>query len=535
MVNQRKLGINWGASGISLVELNKDTPVEAAFLSFADLHNASSSKLPHISEDFRLLEELNKLFVSGSFSIGNAFLSLPSSDIIVRWFVIPWVNPDEIQSVVRFEAVKHVPFPLEELIYNYYPSTITVDSVRKIGVAFTAIRKANYERITNVLIQAGVNIVYSEPSAMSLLRALTLRGLVKTEQISAILTAQEDSGEIAIVSQGYVKFIRDFSIRAGQDVAAGMTEDIVKAKFYNEVRVSIDFFARQSAGSDVEKIVALSAGVHQSLFDSFSDEVNASVAMVDPYQVLTSFSAVPDIAYIRAMGVGLSGAVPSVIDFNLSEGQTHGTHKKIETARPAVFPVKLAAAVGISVVCAVACVLGFLWSDGQVKVKESSRQEVSGRLGIYADMPREEIDAKIQFLSKKIDVVKTAPFKSDISHVLVYFIQLMPQGMWLDKIELSNKDDARIVKDSGEPDAAQGKKLTADDLYTVKSLLEMQVSGFISLEDPNSEFEAVNQFFETVKTNAQVHKYFSNIKLKSLQTVKSSQSRSITGFTIEFK
>ena len=137
MVIQRKLGIYWGTAGISFVELNKDALLASAFVSFADLQRSDPVVgIKHLSEDVRLLDLIQKALRAGSFSTGNAFFSLPSNDIIVRWFVIPWMKPEEIQGVVAFEAKKYIPFPLEELVFNYYPSTITKDGSRQIGIAF---------------------------------------------------------------------------------------------------------------------------------------------------------------------------------------------------------------------------------------------------------------------------------------------------------------------------------------------------------------------------------------------------------------
>ena len=115
-----------------------------------------------------LLDILQKTVRNKGFSTTETYLSLPSKDILIRWFLIPWMKTSEIQAVVSFEAKKYIPFDIEETAYTYYPTTVTKDGGRQIGILFVAIRKNTIEKYINILIQAGLNIVYSEPGAMSL-------------------------------------------------------------------------------------------------------------------------------------------------------------------------------------------------------------------------------------------------------------------------------------------------------------------------------------------------------------------------------
>ena len=40
-------------------------------------------------------------------------------------------------------------------------------------------------------------------------------------------------------------------------------EDILRARIFNEVRISFEFFARQYGGEDVNKVLVLSSGLKQ--------------------------------------------------------------------------------------------------------------------------------------------------------------------------------------------------------------------------------------------------------------------------------
>lgn len=533
MPNNRKLGVYWGNTGVNLVELNKDTAVTSTFVSFSDIDRQSIVGSSALSEDLKLLDLLQKTLRSGSFSTNNAFLSLPSKDIIVRWFVIPWVKAEEIQGMVTFEAKKYIPFPLEDLYFNYYPSTITKDGARQIGVALTAIRKTHYERYINVLIQAGVNVVFSEPSAMSLLRTLVFRKHVNTDQTLAILIARETSCEIAIVSKGYVRFIRDFSLKSSQPSDEPEDDDFFRMKFFNEVRMSLDFFARNNPGPEVEKILAISSGMKSIFFDGMTDDVGLPVQVLERFQILENTGALVDISYIRAFGVALSGEVPAVVNFNLSEGVAQSGNRPAKKMPQIKVSPSLLALIGAVVLCLSLLAASFWWVNSQMQAKLTAKQDIAARLGRFLDKPKEDIDAELSLASKKVSAIKSLPLKSTITSLFLYLVKLVPDGVWFDSFDVST--EASGPAPAATSPGARARKLTANDYYVLKSSIKMIISGYASLGDTNSEFELVNQFVEKVSTDPLVKKSFTEVKLKSLQAKDTGAGIKLTAFTIEFR
>lgn len=517
MAVQRKLGIYWGDTGISLVELNKDIPVTSSFISFADLSQNAVVGLKNLTEDFRLLDLLQKALRVSSFSSNNAYLSLSSRDVIARWFLIPWMKPEEIQGVVAFEAKKYIPFPLEELIYTYCPSTINKDGVRQIGIALIAIRKTTYERYSNVLVQAGINVVYSEPSAVSIMRVLAHRKYLFVDKLTAILNASGDSGEIVIASQGNVKFIRDFSTRPSQDVSPDAAVELSRAKLFNEVRMSLDFFSRQNVGQEIDQIVAISNGLHQQSFSALAEDVGIPVQIVDPYQVLDKLNAPPDIGYIRAFGAGLSGGVPQIMDLDLSEGQGKKQDKSEAGKKSAFFILPQVALTGAVILGSLTAIAGSCWwSGGMIEKKQAARAEVSSRLGRFSDTALEDIVIRSERLSKRADFIKTVPFKSSLVPVFIRLVQLLPHGMWLQSVSMSYIDQPETPRPLSNEKSK--KKLTASDYYKLKTSTGFTFQGYVSLDDSNQEFALVNQFVETVKSEPLFKGIFSSIELKTLDT-----------------
>ena len=119
MLRQKKIGLYWGQKGLSLVEVHKNELVMFSVIPFDSLENNPIVGIRSFIEDPRLLDLIQSAYRSARFSTIDTCLSLPSKDIIVRWFIIPWMRPSEIQGVVVFEARKYIPFPLEDLFFSY--------------------------------------------------------------------------------------------------------------------------------------------------------------------------------------------------------------------------------------------------------------------------------------------------------------------------------------------------------------------------------------------------------------------------------
>ena len=96
-------------------------------------------------------------------------------EIILRSFVIPFLKPDEVENVIKFEAKKYMPFEIQDLSFVFHTIPILENQTKRLLVIFFAVRKevlARYERICK---QANVPIVYSEPYMVSLTKALLFK------------------------------------------------------------------------------------------------------------------------------------------------------------------------------------------------------------------------------------------------------------------------------------------------------------------------------------------------------------------------
>ena len=533
--NRKRLGVHWGEAGFSFVEVAHDAPTISAFVPFTALQRSQDGGLVTF-DDPAFLDAIQRTVTNKGFSVLETYLSLPSKDVLIRWFVIPWMKTSEIQDVVAFEAKKYTPFPIDEMSYTYYPTTIVKGDLRQIGILFVAIRRDIFQSYLNVLSQSGLNVVYSEPGPTSLIRALIFKKQVEPSQVTAILLASKDSGSLIITSKGHVKFIRDFKVHVGSGLGvtqASVTgtkdsEEVSRMKLFNEVRMSFEFFSRQYENEEVNKIIILSSGLNHAFWSGLSDDLNMSVDVVDMTRQLGLMHAT-DMGEVAALGVALAGGVPSVIDFNLSEGSSRQVSLKKDEIQEKNRQLILPLAIGV--VCAFLMMLTF-WGGGEFVAK--AREEflaVSERLSSSPDLTQEEASNKTLEERSKLDAYKKLPLGKRMQPLVARFASLVPKGIWIESIQVDFEDKTSDTVALESSDAPQQASMAAYTSFHTSG--RMSFSGSAYSRDFNETYVLVNAFVDTLRSDDVMSSYFKNIKLSGV-VAKSfmSTKKKIVAFSI---
>ena len=525
MASEKRLGVYSGATGFTLVQLENNTPAIGTFVPFVSPEDvAHPVDKKHLPKDMQILDALQKSVRSKGFSTQETFLSIPSKDIIIRWFSIPWMKSSEIQDVVIFEAKKYIPFPINELSYTYFPSNIQGSNPRQIGIIFVAIRKDVFEKHSDALMQAGINVIYSEPASASLFRALVFRKIVDPEELTAIVYVDGYTGELLICEKGYVKFIREFSLQGGvhQGVSALHVDDELRSKVYNEVRISSEFFLRQYGGEEVRRMVAISIGGNSALWDKMGEELGVHVEIVDVSR-LVDHNDCNSMAAVYAYGVAMMSKVIAVIDFNLFEGSKQQVSLKqveIDQRRKALI---LPLAVGAGVFTLIFS--GSFFTDQLINNFRKEVVTLEREIGGYVDI-EESVAVQQKMKSvKKLFALKSLTFDARATKILVRLVKRLPSGFWLESVSLSFKDEPVSARKVPEP----GNKEV--DYYSLQTKTEMTFSGYVSLKDNNIEFEMVNHFFNALSSDNLFATNFTQIKIVSLQ-VREYDNKKVTAFSI---
>jgi len=161
-------GIDIGDSAVKAVKLRRvgDSVVIQDYRTIpceTRPEEASSS-----DKEYRVRSALVTLLREVKLKGATVVVSMPGRDVFPRFIPLPPVEKKRIPEIVRYEAKTQMPFPIEEVIWDYQPISGAVGPGEETEVALFAIKKATvYGFLTNLqLAHLNPDIVEITPLAL---------------------------------------------------------------------------------------------------------------------------------------------------------------------------------------------------------------------------------------------------------------------------------------------------------------------------------------------------------------------------------
>ncbi len=130
------------------------------------------------------------------FKAAQAVWSVPRHRLILRWLQLPQGTPEEIAQMVRFQAGKDLPLPLEKLRYNYTrvggDPPVESGAHGKVRILFAAVPSEVADRAAAVVDAAGLIV---EGALPSLLASWTLGRATRPDLFPEAPSGADGSGE----------------------------------------------------------------------------------------------------------------------------------------------------------------------------------------------------------------------------------------------------------------------------------------------------------------------------------------------------
>ncbi len=317
------IGFNIGVSSIKMVKLRfaKEAVELGAF---------------SVEENQIDLEAVLKRIIQAH-SIKRVNISVSGQQAITRYIEFTRMSLDELKQSLKFEAQKHIPFPIAEV--NLDASILRSDLPdNKMKVLLAAVKKESLNQRLKLLAGLDLEVGIVDVDSLALINAFEFN-YSQEENIKnktlALLNIGSVTSNLNIMDSGYPALSRDINlggnnftqkvadvfgvdfkaaeaIKTGQDKlkaekAATAIEPIL-AKLAQEVRTSFDYYESRSVTS-VEKIFLSGGG---SLFpgvkDMLSSLIGLEVANWDPFKKITLAESI-DSAKLKALSSQLAVAV----------------------------------------------------------------------------------------------------------------------------------------------------------------------------------------------------------------------------------
>jgi type IV pilus assembly protein PilM len=196
IANKRYFGLDIGDSAIKLIEIKKTR--EGFRLGSARLIRLNLDPLFDDSEKRNsvIKENLNKLFTEQGIHSGIVALAISGQSVFVRPLKIPKIAKSKVEQIIQYEAQLQVPFPINEVIWNYEISEI-YDSAEA-EVTLVAVKKDIVEEKLKLLRDTALEVDFVEVDSFALFNALEFINGIKNKiiidigaKITDIIIAEE--------------------------------------------------------------------------------------------------------------------------------------------------------------------------------------------------------------------------------------------------------------------------------------------------------------------------------------------------------
>jgi type IV pilus assembly protein PilM len=207
-------GIEIGAAAIKAIKLENTGDGTVRVLEYANIVHPKPLSTPDVNPNDVLRVSLGALASQHDLSKSQIAISVPGHSAFARFAKLPPVEPKKVPDIVKFEAMQQIPFPLEQVEWDYQ-TFVTPDSPDvEVGI-FAITRERVMERLS-MLADVGItpNYVVLSPIAVYNALAYDLGFDTKTSG-TIIVDVGTTSTDLVIATPGRM-WIRTFPIGGHQ-------------------------------------------------------------------------------------------------------------------------------------------------------------------------------------------------------------------------------------------------------------------------------------------------------------------------------
>ncbi|MBF0484050.1 MAG: pilus assembly protein PilM [Candidatus Omnitrophica bacterium] len=514
MGEKKQLGVYFSHDSVYFAEVF-DGRLEQSFsieLSQDDFNEFETNQF--LAPSNNLANKINTALAEHHITTKEANLSLPGKDIIFRSFIVPWMQPNELEGVIQFEVNKYIPFRIEELRNVYHWNPINLGGMKKIQVIFVAIRYSTLQKYENLFHKIGININITEPSVNSLLKILAFKNKITMDKTVALIEHEGTGGKITVVDKGLPLFVRDFQVAAGTPDKGDYTQ-----KFINETRVSLDYFARQENSITVKEAVLISSAEEAQLQTALTTDLGIAVTECKS-RTLIENQIVDNTAFLKAMGSCLDVVLPAAFNLAIKEIETKKDVVKFDfnAIKPPNYIL-----MGIFIVIAV--VICFIVRLAQQIPLEQARAEfksISGKLGLYNSSSIEDLKTKKTTIEEKVKGLELVPSKSKVA----YFINAVPAALPAKGIWLTNFSVAY----------SQNNSFDSKDSASKKKSPNIALSGYAYDEVASNQINLIAEFLDNLRKNSKLKNFYKPEDIyREDMTSRDINGHKVTAFSVKLR
>lgn len=203
-------GIEIGAYAIKAIRLERDGD-DVKVSDFAVIPHKKVLTTPDLDQDEMVRLGLGQFISQKSLEGEHLVMSVPGHAAFARFAKLPPVEPKKVPDIVKFEAVQQIPFPIDEVEWDY--QTFTSEDTPEIEVGIFAITRERVQQRLGLYSELGLTPESMTLSPVAVFNALSYDlGLGKQKKQPVVLIDIGTQATDVIVAEAGRCWIRTFPL-----------------------------------------------------------------------------------------------------------------------------------------------------------------------------------------------------------------------------------------------------------------------------------------------------------------------------------
>jgi type IV pilus assembly protein PilM len=343
-VSRGRIGVDIGGTAVRAAQVRLDPPtlVRVAQVRLPD----GAVENGEVRDGHAVAAALTELWQIGRFTGRQVHLGIGNQRVVVREVTLPWLPDKEMRASLPFQVQEYVAIPMDEALLDYHVlEEIEQGDRRMVRLLLVAASRS----MVLALVEA-VEVAKLIPVGVDVMPFAVVRSVGDTQDLSleestgdeAVVNVGSDVTSIVVHARGVPRFVRMLPL-AGKDISQAIVralpvsleeaeklkrgepvsrddvqtqaEAIIRSRtgaFIDEVRSSLDFYAAQSPGSRIARVVLTGGGSSlEGLQEQMSVQMRCEVVQGNPFRRVTpATDLVPDAmktaAPLLSVAVGLA-------------------------------------------------------------------------------------------------------------------------------------------------------------------------------------------------------------------------------------
>ncbi|MEW6102879.1 MAG: type IV pilus assembly protein PilM [bacterium] len=173
------------------------------------------------------IDAIKKLLSENKIKAHEVYVSIPSSSVVIRYLKLPYMPPEELREVIRFEAEEHIPFEVEQALMDFH---ITKDFIEKeeriMEVLLVAAKREVIHEYIHIFQKVGLDPIYINVDTFGIEDAWEIgeEGSTKGEKVVALVDIGGRTTNINIIEGNASSFNRDIIV-GGNDFTDSVKDE----------------------------------------------------------------------------------------------------------------------------------------------------------------------------------------------------------------------------------------------------------------------------------------------------------------------